>query len=132
MNLNALIIKNIGEKSLEFNPNYIRVMTLGIILIIIILTLKNRNRAPYIKYVVSLMVIVSVLQGVILYNHKDKDNYTLQILDTQTKEVLSSKPITKEGSSFIKGLKLKYTKGEPMSENEDRKLKLIIRDMKIK
>lgn len=131
MNLNALIIKNIGEKSLEFNPSYIRVILLGIMLIIMILTLKNRNRAPYIKYVVSLMIIASVLQGIVLYNHKNKDNYRLQIIDTQTKEVLSSKSITKKDSTFIKGLKLKYAKGEPISDDENKKLKLIIKDMKI-
>ena len=131
MDLNSLIIKNIGEKSLEFNPSYIKVILLGIMLIVMILTLKNRNRAPYIKYVVSLMVIASVLQGIVLYNHKDKDDYRLQIIDTQTKEVLSSKSITKEDGAFIKGLKLKHTKGEPISNNENRKLKLIIKDMKV-
>ena len=126
MNLNALIIKNIGEKSLEFNPNYIKFMSLGIILIIMILALKDRNKAPYIKYVVSLMVIVSVLQGVVLYNHKDKDNYALQILDTQTKEVLSSKPITKENYNFIKNVKEKDILGDKPTEDEVKKIKSII------
>ena len=132
MDLNALIIKDVGEKSLELNPGYIKVIVLSIILIVMILTLKDGNKAPYIKYVVGLMIFMSILQGIVLYNHKDKNNYTLEIIDLQTKDVLSSKSITKEDSTFIKGLKLKRAKGQPISENEDKKLRLIINDMKPK
>ena len=80
--------------------------------------------------VVIIMILLSVIQGVVMCNHKDKNDYTLQIIDLQTKDVLSSKSITKEDSTFIKGLKLKRAKGLPISENEDKKLKLIINDMK--
>ena len=130
MDLNALVIEDIGKRSLELNPSYIKVMVLSIILIVMILTLKEGNKAPYIKYVIGLMIFVSILYGITLYTRKNNNDYTLKIIDTQTKDVLSSKIITKEDSTFIKDLKLKRAKGQPISENEDRKLRLIINDMK--
>lgn len=130
MDLKALVIEDIGKRSLELNPSYIKVMVLSIILIVMILTLKEGSKAPYIKYVIGLMIFVSILYGITLYTRKNNNDYTLKIIDTQTKDVLSSKTISKEDSTFIKGLKLKRAKGQPISENEDRKLKLIINDMK--
>ena len=136
MDLNTLIIEDIGEVYTMLNMSYIKIMVLFAILLVIMLVLSYKDedwwetfKTPIIA-VVIIMILLSVIQGVVICNHKDKNNYTLQIIDLQTKDVLSSKSITKEDSTFIKGLKLKRAKGQPISENEDKKLRLIINDMK--
>lgn len=136
MDLNTLIIEDIGEVYTMLNVSYIKIMVLFAILLVLMLVLSYKDKdwwetfkTPIIA-VVIIMILLSVTQGVVICNSKDKNNYTLQIIDLQTKDVLSSKSITKEDSTFIKGLKLKRAKGQPISENEDKKLKLIINDMK--
>lgn len=136
MDLNTLIIEDIGEVYTMLNMSYIKIMVLFAILLVLMLVLSYKDedwwetfKTPIIA-VVIIMILLSVIQGVVICNHKDKNNYTLQIIDLQTKDVLSSKSITKEDSTFIKGLKLKRAKGQPISENEDKKLRLIINDMK--
>lgn len=137
MNLNSLIIGDVGKTYTALTISYIKIMILFVILLVVMLIWSHKHKgwhdtfkAP-IRVVVIIMVLLSTIHGLVLYNHKDKDDYRLQIIDTQTKEVLSSKSITKEDGAFIKGLKLKYTKGEPISNDENKKLKLIIKDMKI-
>lgn len=136
MDLNTLIIEDIGEVYTMLNMSYIKIMVLFAILLVLMLVLSYKDedwwktfKTPIIA-VVIIMILLSVIQGVVMCNHKDKNSYTLQIIDLQTKDVLSSKSITKEDSTFIKGLKLKKAKGQPISENEDKKLRLIINDMK--
>lgn len=136
MDLNTLIIEDIGEVYTMLNMSYIKIMVLFTILLVLMLVWSYKDKdwwetfkTPIIA-VVIIMILLSVIQGVVICNSKDKNNYTLQIIDLQTKDVLSSKSITKEDSTFIKGLKLKRAKGQPISENEDKKLKLIINDMK--
>lgn len=136
MDLNTLIIEDVGEVYTMLNMSYIKIMVLFAILLVLMLVLSYKDKdwwetfkTPIIA-VVIIMILLSVTQGVVICNSKDKNNYTLQIIDLQTKDVLSSKSITKEDSTFIKGLKLKRAKGLPISENEDKKLRLIINDMK--
>ena len=136
MDLNTLNIEDIGEVYTTLNMSYIKIMVLFVILLVLMLVLSYKDKEWWdtfktpIMAVVIIMILLSVIQGVIMCNHKDKNDYTLQIIDLQTKDVLSSKSITKEDSTFIKGLKLKRAKGQPISENEDKKLRLIINDMK--
>lgn len=136
MDLNTLIIEDIGGVYTMLNMSYIKIMVLFTILLVLMLVLSYKDKdwwdtfkTPIIA-VVIIMILLSVTQGVVICNSKDKNNYTLQIIDLQTKDVLSSKSITKEDSTFIKGLKLKRAKGQPISENENKKLRLIINDMK--
>lgn len=136
MDLNTLIIEDIGKVYTTLNVSYIKIMVLFTILLVLMLVWSYKDKdwwdtfkTPIIA-VVIIMILLSVIQGVVMCNHKDKNAYTLQIIDLQTKDVLSSKTITKEDSTFIKGLKLKRAKGQPISENEDKKLRLIINDMK--
>lgn len=136
MDLNTLIIEDIGEVYTMLNMSYIKIMVLFTILLVLMLVWSYKDKdwwetfkTPIIA-VVIIMILLSVIQGVVMCNCKDKNSYTLQIIDLQTKDVLSSKSITKEDSTFIKGLKLKRAKGQPISENEDKKLRLIINDMK--
>lgn len=136
MDLNSLIIEDIGEVYTALNTSYIKIMVLLTILLVLMLVWSYKDKdwwdtfkTPIIAVVV-IMILLSVIQGAVMCNRKDKNNYTLKIIDTQTKDVLSSKSITKEDSTFIKGLKLKRAKGQPISENEDKKLRLIINDMK--
>lgn len=136
MDLNTLIIEDIGEVYTTLNVSYIKIMVLFTILLVLMLVWSYKDKDWWdtfktpIMAVVIIMILLSVIQSVVMCNHKDKNAYTLQIIDLQTKDVLSSKSITKEDSTFIKGLKLKRAKGQPISENEDKKLKLIINDMK--
>lgn len=136
MDLNTLIIEDIGEVYTSLNMSYIKIMVLFTILLVLMLVLSYKDKDWWgtfktpIMAVVIIMILLSVIQGAVICNHKDKNDYTLQIIDLQTKDVLSSKSITKEDSTFIKGLKLKRAKGQPISENEDKKLRLIINDMK--
>lgn len=136
MDLNTLIIEDIGEVYTSLNMSYIKIMVLFTILLVLMLVLSYKDKDWWgtfktpIMAVVIIMILLSVIQGVVMCNRKDKNNYTLEIIDLQTKDVLSSKSITKEDSTFIKGLKLKRAKGQPISENEDKKLRLIINDMK--
>jgi glucan phosphoethanolaminetransferase (alkaline phosphatase superfamily) len=136
MDLNTLIIEDIGEVYTMLNMSYIKIMVLFTILLVLMLVWSYKDKdwwetfkTPIIA-VVIIMILLSVIQSVVMCNCKDKNSYTLQIIDLQTKDVLSSKSITKEDSTFIKGLKLKRAKGQPISENEDKKLRLIINDMK--
>lgn len=136
MDLNTLIIEDVGEVYTMLNMSYIKIMVLFAILLVLMLVLSYKDKDWWntfktpIMAVVIIMILLSVTQGVVICNSKDKNNYTLQIIDLQTKDVLSSKSIAKEDSTFIKGLKLKRAKGLPISENEDKKLRLIINDMK--
>ena len=136
MDLNTLIIEDIGEVYTALNMSYIKIMVLFAILLVLMLVLSYKDKDWWntfktpIMAVVIIMILLSIIQGVVMCNHNDKNSYTLQIIDLQTKDVLSSKSITKEDSTFIKGLKLKRAKGQPISENEDKKLRLIINDMK--
>ena len=136
MDLNKLIIEDIDKVYTTLNVSYIKIMVLFTILLVLMLVWSYKDKdwwdsfkTPIIA-VVIIMILLSVIQGAVMCNRKDKNEYTLKIIDTQTKDVLSSKTITKEDSTFIKGLKLKRAKGQPISENEDRKLRLIINDMK--
>lgn len=136
MDLNTLVIEDIGQVYTALNISYIKIMVLFTILLVLMLIWSYKDKdwwdsfkTPIIA-VVIIMILLSVIQGAVMCNRKDKNEYTLKIIDTQTKDVLSSKTITKEDSTFIKGLKLKRAKGQPISENEDRKLRLIINDMK--
>lgn len=135
MNLNTLIIEDVGKIYTILNISYIKIMVLFTILLVLMLVLSYKDRDWWETFktsiiaVVIIMILLSVIQGVVMCNHKDKNDYTLQIIDPQTKDVLSSKSITKEDNTFIKGLKLKRAKGQPISENEDKKLRLIINDM---
>ena len=136
MDLNTLIIEDIGEIYTMLNMSYIKIMVLFTILLVLMLVLSYKDKDWWdtfktpIVAVVIIMILLSVIQGAVICNHKDNNSYTLQIIDLQTKDVLSSKSITKEDSTFIKGLKLKRAKGQPISENENKKLRLIINDMK--
>lgn len=136
MDLNALIIEDIAGEYTKSYTSYINIMILFTILIVIMLICSYKDKDWHddfkipIKVVIVFMVLLSAVQGIEICKHKDKNNYTLQIIDTQTKDVLSSKTISKEDSTFIKGLKLKRAKDQPIPENEDRKLRLIINDMK--
>ena len=117
MDLNTLIIEDIGEVYTALNISYIKIMVLFTILLVLILVWSYKDKDWWETFkttiiaVVIIMILLSVIQGAVICNRKDKNNYTLQIIDLQTKDVLSSKSITKEDSTFIKGLKLKRAKG---------------------